>query len=125
MSTQKNTRKPNFWLVLAGLLLLIGLIGGGAVALNEAGLLNASNTPDDRNESIAQPDFNSEAPTDSEAFRRPEGRPDHEEGGGSSAALLGLGASVGKLAIIIAIVFYAQKLLGWLEERFRKVKLAR
>ena len=122
MSTQPKTNKPKFWLVFFGLIVLISLIGGGTYALNEAGLLGSSTMSEgDRN---APSGFSAGELPDGATFTPPEGFPDRDDGGTSSIALLGLGKSVGQLALVIAAVNYAQKLSGWLEKRRQKPKLS-
>lgn len=116
MSTQPKTNKSKFWLVFFGLIVVISLIGGGSYALNEAGVLSAATSTADEGERGTPPDFTEDD--------MPEGMADRAEGGRSSTALLGLGKSVGQLAIIIAVVYYAQKLFGWLERRWQKPKLS-
>jgi len=119
MSTQKRDRKPNFWLVLTGLFLLIGLIAGGTYTLNEMGLLGSTSTAESDGERMAPPDFNMDELAEDGTFSPPD-REAHDEGGVSSAGLLGLGKSIGQIAIIVAAVYYSQKLLDWLGKKFSK-----
>ena len=122
MSTQKRDRKPNFWLVLTGLFLLIGLIAGGAYTLNEMGLLGSTSTAESNGERMAPPDFNMDELAEDGTFS-PSDREAHDEGGVSNAGLLGLGKSIGQIAIIVAVVYYSQKLLDWLGKKFSKPRM--
>ena len=122
MSTQKRDRKPNFRLVLIGLFLLIDLVAGGTYALNEAGLLGSTNTAENDGERMPPPDFNMDELAQDGTFSMPD-REAHDEGGISSAGLLGLGKSIGQIAIIVAVVYYSQKLLDWLGKKFSKPRM--
>ncbi|MCB8976197.1 MAG: hypothetical protein H6657_02080 [Ardenticatenaceae bacterium] len=121
MSTQTKTSKPKFWLVFFGLMVLISLIGGGTYALNEAGLLGSSSSQD--GDRTAPADFSEGETLDSTSFTPPDGMGDRPDGDMNSGALLGIAKAVGQLAIVITVVYYGQKLLAWLERRFRKPKL--
>jgi hypothetical protein len=119
MSTRKKTGKPNFWIVIFGLLLAIGLIAGGTYALNEAGLLVSGTMPD----GAAPPDFAVSDATGSETFTPPEGMPEGRPDEDGSGTLIGFARAIGQMAVVIALVYYGQKLFGWLEKRLRKQKL--
>jgi hypothetical protein len=100
-------------------LLVIGLIAGGTYALNEAGLLVSGSMPDD----AVRPDFVSGDATGSKTFTPPEGMPEGRPDEGGSGTLVGFAKAIGQLALVIAPVYYGQKLFGWLEKRLRKSKL--
>jgi hypothetical protein len=118
MSTRKKTGKPNFWIVILGLLLVIGLIAGGTYALNEAGLLSSGTMPD----GAAPPDF-AASDTGSETFAPPEGMPEGRPDEGGSGTLIGFARAIGQLVLVIVPVYYGQKLFGRLEKRLRNRKL--
>lgn len=121
MSAQPKTNKPKFWLVFFGLMVLISLIGGGTYALSEAGLLGSSTSPD--GDRTAPADFATDELPDGTSFAPPDGMGDRPDGDMDSGALPGIAKVVGQLAVVITVVYYGQKLLGWLERRFRKPKL--
>ena len=70
-------------------------------------------------DSLAPPDFNMDELAEDGTFSPPD-REAHDEGGVSSAGLLGLGKSIGQIAIVVAVVYYSQKLLDWLGKKFSK-----
>jgi hypothetical protein len=119
MSTRKKAGTPNFGIVIFGLLLVIGLIAGGTYALNEAGLLSSGTMPD----GAARPDFVSGDATVSKTFTPPEGMPEGRPDEGGSGTFLGFAKAIGQLALVIAPVYYRQKLFGWLKKRLRHRKL--
>lgn len=120
MSTRQKTGKPNFVMVVLGLLLAIGLIIGGTFALSELGLLGPSGGTGAVSSGLATgtlPDgaFTGERPS------RPEGMADDHNNGGS--ALIGFVKAIGQMALVITLVYYSQKLFGPLEKRWHKPKL--
>lgn len=124
-----TTRKPNFWIVTLGLLLLVGLIAGGAYALNETGLITTAAIPEEGtrpefaelndDETSGEVVIATEEISTAERPAPPEGMDDNH----SSQALLGLAKAIGQMAIVITLVYYGQKLLGRFEKRLRKPKL--
>lgn len=121
MSTQTKTSKPKFWLVFFGLMVLISLMGGGTYALNEAGLLSSSTAQE--GDRTPPADFEASETTDSTSFSPPDNMGERPDGDMPSSALLGIAKVVGQLAVVITVVYYGQKLLAWLERRYRKPKL--
>ncbi len=118
MSTHQKKSKPKFRVVMVGLFLFIGLIVAGTYALNEAGLISSGVTPD----GAAPSDF-AASDTTSSSFTPPEGMPEGRPDEGGNGTLAGFAIAIGQLALVIAPVYYGQKLFGWLEKRLRKQKL--
>ncbi|MCB9420139.1 MAG: hypothetical protein H6667_10055 [Ardenticatenaceae bacterium] len=129
MTTRKPTRKPNFWMVLIGLFLLIGLIAGGTYALNEAGYISAAGMPDGGAPSdfagLTDADSSDTAvmTTDAASTDSRPAPPEGMEDGRSSQALTGFAKALGQMALVITLVYYGQKLFGWLEKRLRRPRL--
>lgn len=124
MTTHKQARKPNFWVVTLGLFLLIGLIAGGTYALNEAGFIRAGATAEGR----IPPDFPTGVDSESSAAvltgERPS-RPERSGGDRSNVAILGFAKAIIQMAIVITLVYYGQKLLSRLEKRLRRPKVTK
>ncbi|MCA9931115.1 MAG: hypothetical protein KC419_21670 [Anaerolineales bacterium] len=121
MSTRnKKKSRQNVWAVILGLFLAIGLIAGGAYALNDMGLLSSGMPADGGG---ALPEFvEGEMPDDASLGERPL-PPDGASEGSSSQVLISFATAIGQMAAVITLVYYGQKLLGWLEKRLRKPKL--
>lgn len=115
MSTKKKTNKQNFWIVVLGLLLLIGLIAGGTYVLNEQGLISAGGEAQDG------PPSDMDMAEFEEGAERPE-RPDHDgEGGGfNSQSLVGLFKVVLQISVVVVIITGGQWLLSWFQRRRRR-----
>jgi flagellar biogenesis protein FliO len=121
-----KTSRKNFWIVVLGLFLVIGLVAGGAYVLNEQGLISAvggreGGPPDGFPDSSSdgrpegRPDF-------AEDGERPE-RPDHHEGGPegfNTRALGGLLKVIVQISIVVAIVAGGQWLFSWSQRRRRR-----
>jgi hypothetical protein len=121
MSTQMKTNKKQFWIVVLGLLIVIGLIAGGTYLLNEQGLISVGGPPEGFSD--GPPDGAPEGMPDfAEDGERPE-RPDHHDdgaGGFSTQALGGLFKVIVQISIVVFIIAGGQWLLSWLQRRRRR-----
>jgi hypothetical protein len=147
MPAQKKTNGKQFWIVVLGLFLVIGLVAGGTYVLNEQGLISAGGGPeggppgggpDGSTEGFpdgppdgapeGRPDFAEGGPPDGAPEGRPdfaEGgerseRPDHHEGGPegfSTQALGGLFKVIMQISVVVFIVAGGQWLFSWLQQR--------
>lgn len=124
MSTHHKTRKPNFWIVIFGLFLLISVITAGTYALNEFGLISPAAMSG--GEGGAPPNsttgelLSNNSSSESDAFNLLESMPGDRHGDTPGGSITGFAKAIGQLAVVITLVYYAQKLLGWLERRLHK-----
>jgi hypothetical protein len=113
MSTRKKINKQKFWIVVLGLLLLIGLTAGGTYVLNEQDLISAGGESQD-GPLADRAEYE-------EGAERPE-PPDHggEGGGFNSQSLVGLFKVVLQISIVVVVIAGGQWLLSWLQQRWRR-----
>lgn len=101
MSTHKKTHKMNFWLVVLGLFLVIGLVAGGTYLLDKQGVISmGTDGPGELPEGMSADAVDFEAGADRPA------RPDFEEGGDSfnSESLLGVLRAALQMAVVVVVV---------------------
>jgi hypothetical protein len=114
MNTNKKLRKGSFWLVLLGLLLMIGLVSGGVYLLDDQGLIGLGGEMDGERPSFPEMDA---AAANGETFQRPSR--DHDEAGGFSIqGLLGILKVVVQLGIVVVIVTGFQRVYARLANRW-------
>ncbi|MBK7896661.1 MAG: hypothetical protein IPJ90_17645 [Anaerolineaceae bacterium] len=113
MNTNKKQRKASFWLVLVGLLLLVGLVSGGVYLLDDQGLISLGGEMAGERPSL--PEMSTTA--DGDTFLPP--TRDHDEAGGfSGAGLLGLLKTVVQLGIVVVALTGFQRVYARLANRW-------
>ena len=113
MSAKTKPTTRNFWLVVLGLLLTIGLISGGVYWLNDQGLISAGGGGE-RPEGGPPSGFE-----EREAGERPFSGDQHEAGGFDSRAIAGVFKTLLQLAVVVLIVAGGRKLYHAISNRVR------
>ncbi|MCA9917926.1 MAG: hypothetical protein KC445_08245 [Anaerolineales bacterium] len=100
MNTNKKSGKGSFWLVLLGLLLVIGFVSGGVYLLDDQGLISLGGEMDGERPSPEDMDMTLADGTTMQPPTR-----DHDESGGiSSQSLLGILKMVAQLGVVVVVV---------------------
>ena len=117
MAMQRNTNRKQFWIVVLGLFLFIGLVAGGTYLLDAQGLISAGGELQDG------PPADLSTAAESGEVRV---RPDREEqaGGFTVQALMGLMEVPIKMGAIVLIVISGQGLLSWMQRRRQRAPVA-
>jgi hypothetical protein len=117
MSSQRKTNGKQFWFVVLGLFLFIGLITGVTYLLDAQGWISTGGEMQDG------PRANLSTGVESGEMRT---RPEREEqaGGFNGQALMGLAEVLIKMSVVVLIVTGGQGLLSWVQRRRRRMPVA-